>query len=115
MFDKIKFLKAAALLKSFKGNLPKGDIDLNHVDDYHQYLTALQEQIGIDLDEFRIPKSAHKQRATPNSVSFDMFGHMSGEPYSYHPYCDGDAFRRQLDAVILFIDAYLPGLQSNQK
>lgn len=113
--DKIKFFKVSALLKSFKGNLPKGNIDLNHVEDYHSYLTSLQEIIRVDLSEFRIPKSAIKERAIPHSVSVDEWGNVYGTPYTYHPYCDGDAFRRHLDAVLQFIETYMQDLTASLK
>lgn len=117
--DKLKFYKASTLLKSLRANLPKGDIGLNHVEDYHSFLDTIEDQIKTDLSEFRIPKSALKSHAIPNTVSYDMSGHALGEPYSYLPYCDGDAFRSRIDAVILFIDTYMDdliaALKSSQK
>jgi hypothetical protein len=115
MFDKIKFFKAAALLKSFKSNLPKGDeIELNHVEDYHSCLLQLEEQVNVKLTEFRIPASAIKSKEVLTGLSQGRAGEWHGSTRT-EEYCDPDVFRRQLDAVILFIDAYLPGLQSNQK
>jgi hypothetical protein len=105
MIDKIKFIKASAILSAFKDGLPKGDIELNHVDDYHAVLSDLQEQFGIDLSEFRIPKSALKERAIPQSFSMDGWGNTYGEPYRYEPYCDRDVFKRQLNALIIFTHA----------
>lgn len=105
--DKIKFFKASSTLKAFRDNVPQGDIELNHVDDLHSLLDTLQEQIGESLDEFRIPKSALKDREIPQSFSMDAYGNTYGDPYRYIPYCDRDVFKRQINAVILFIDTHL--------
>jgi hypothetical protein len=105
MIDKIKFIKASAILSAFKDSLPQGDIELNHVDDYHAVLDDLQGQFGIDLSEFRIPKSALKERAIPQSFSMDAWGNTYGEPYRFEPYCDRDVFKRQLNALIIFTHA----------
>jgi hypothetical protein len=105
--DKVKIYKALALLNSFRDNLPKGNIEMNHVEDYHLLLGSLQEQVGETLDEFRIPKSAFKQREIPQSFSMDAYGNTYGDPYRYEPYCDGHVFKRQLDALAWFIDARL--------
>ena len=105
--DKIKFLKISALLSGLKLNLPVGDVELNHVEDFHSLLTELQEQVGTDLSEFRIPPSAIKTRAIPLTVSY-VFGQPQSEPYEYQPYCDEKVFKKQVDAVLIFVEAIVP-------
>lgn len=115
MFDRVKFLKASALLKSFKGNLPKGDkIELNHVDDYHSYLSQLEEQVKLDLTEFRIPKGALKSEEVLTGLLHAGAGGMQAVTETkWH--CDPDVFRRQLDATLIFIETYMQDLEANLK
>jgi hypothetical protein len=115
MFDKIKFLKASALLKSFKSNLPEGDeIELNYVDDYHSYLLQLGEQVKQDLSEFQIPTSAIKSKDVLKGIKYGQRGQSYYDTTVYQ-YCDPDVFRRQLDAVLIFIDTYMAELNAQHK
>lgn len=109
MFDKVKFYQSVALLKSFKANLPEKHVAPSEVDHYHSYLSDLQEQVGIDLSKFRIPDSAIKFVGT-SAIAFT-----SNRPTQVSGYkaCDAHVFRRQLDALTLFIDTYLDDLKSN--
>lgn len=112
--DKIKFYKASALIKSIKSNLPEGDeLEMNHVEDYHSNLRYLEEQIRLDLAEFQIPPSAIKTRDVLTGLGQSRTGEWHGSTRT-EEYCDAYIFRKQLDALVLFIDAYLEDLRASQ-
>jgi hypothetical protein len=116
MFDKIKFYQAAALIRAIRANLPEGLVWMNHVDDYHSALSKLEELIKVDLSDFRIPESA----ITRSKVRRDTYAGgfrftKDPETVPVKPYCDPIVFKRQLEAVHIFIETYMQDLQSNQK
>src|SRR4051812_22084540 len=93
MVDKIKFLKAAALIKSIKRNLPEGDeLEMNHVEDYHSNLRYLEEQVGQNLVEFQIPNSAIKSKEVLTGLSYGRTGNMRASTRT-ECYCDAHVFR----------------------
>jgi DNA-binding PadR family transcriptional regulator len=99
-----KLDKTLALLRSFRNNLPKRALDLSDKDEYHSLLATAAKELKCDLDDFRIPDSAIKSRKIAQSFSMDMFGTTYGEPYRIEHYIPPDAFKRQLDALINFLD-----------
>ena len=98
-----KLEKTLALLNSFRSTLPKHSLDSTDMDEYHALLENAQRELSCDLAEFRIPQSAIKTREIAQSVSVDMFGHSSGDPYRYEQYIPSSYFQRQIDALLSFL------------
>ena len=98
-----KLEKTLALLNSFRNALPKHNMDTSDIDEYHSLLDSAQSGLGRDLSEFRIPPSAIKNRAIAQSVSYDMFGHRSGDPYRYEKYIPSASVQRKLEGLLLFL------------
>jgi hypothetical protein len=95
------------VLRSYRNNLSKRALDKSDVDEYHSRLEIAESELKCDLNNFRIPPSAIKERRIPQSVSIDMFGKMYGNPYRTEYYVPADAFKTYLDALINFIDQKL--------
>jgi hypothetical protein len=92
------------VLRSYRNNLSERALDRSDVDEYHSRLETLQEELGRDLSNFRIPPSAIKSRDIPQSFGMDMFGTTYGEPYYTEHYIPAATFKTYLDALIDHLD-----------
>lgn len=117
MLDKVKFYQSSALLKSFRQHIPSGFADPALVEDYHSYLSDLQGLIEIDLSKFRVPSSAIKT-TTSQPYASRFIRRMRVEPRQQpiiRTHCDADVLKRQVDAVLIFIETYLQDLKAELK
>ena len=97
--------KTLALLNSFRNTLPKHSLESTDVDEYHMLLENAQRDLSCNLAAFRRPQSATKTREIAQTVSIDIFGHSSGDPYRYEHYIPSSYFQRQIDALFSFLES----------
>jgi hypothetical protein len=98
-----KTFKTVALIESFRNNLPKRELKMSDVSEYHSLLREAEKELQYDLAAFRIPSTAFESREIPTSVSFDAFGHPSSDRFPVEQFCRIEPFKRKIDALLVFL------------
>ena len=106
--NELEFRKALVELQSFRQNMPDGDIEDRDVYDYHHLFETVQNEMGLDLANFRIPLQRLEQQVTSISPPTRFNRWQSKKTYTDSRYCDRDLFLRKLDAAIIYINGLLP-------
>lgn len=82
---------------------PASSVDEDHVGEFHEIVTLIEEGSGEDLSTFRIPV----EKLQPKPLSFTRAAYGSGQPgsfiYSEKKYCDTRYFRSQLRGLANYV------------
>jgi hypothetical protein len=96
------FVQTVGLLEAFRNNLPKHELKLGDLEEYHSLISDLENLLGNDLYAFRIPHTAMEVREIITSMSFDAFGH-SDSVAPTETFCRTENFKRRIDGLIAFL------------
>lgn len=100
-----KLLRAHARLQGLKANLPDDyEVESTWVDEFHGCLDTIHEATSLDLNEFRVPRSAvTRSIAGRNTLTQEVH-------YRDGLWCERSVLLQRLDSVMF----YFRGLQGDQ-
>jgi hypothetical protein len=99
-------LKQAIIRFEALGNLPRGDVEEKYVRDYHSLIATIEQEIGHDLTDFRIPATELQKHIT--SQAHDEYGELTEVTYTDHRYSSRAMFDLKYKAAKNFIMPYVP-------
>ena len=106
MNDDDQILRAYAAITSIRANVPeRHEIEERWVIEFNNAIEKLEKSLGIDLQEFKVPRDALKRFvASCNSMTNDV-------TYLEGQWCERAILMQKLDSVLV----YFTGLQDREE
>ena len=105
MNDGDQILRAYAAITSIRANVPdRHEVEERWVNEFNAAIEKLEKSLGIDLQEFKVPRDALKRFvASCNSMTSDV-------TYLEGLWCERAILLQKLDSVLV----YFTGLQDRE-
>lgn len=99
MTSRDRLRRARARIKALKDNLPdRYEVESSWVQEYHDAIAGLQNELSLDLEEFRVPTTGLYRSVAGGN-------YMTGEvTYRDGLWCQAAVLRQKVDALLYYLN-----------